>query len=53
MYQAVSMEKLACLRRRLAVEADSEMTAVLTHLLEKETERISIAIQKAIDRRDA
>jgi hypothetical protein len=36
MYQAVSMEKLACLRRRLAVEADSAMTAVLTHLLEKE-----------------
>ena len=53
MYQAVSMEKIACLRRRLAVEANSATTASLTHLLEKETERTGIAIQKAIDRRDA
>jgi hypothetical protein len=53
MYQAVSMEKLVYLRRRLAVEADSAITALLTHLLEKETERTGIAIQKAIDRRDA
>ena len=49
----VSMPKLACLRKRLAVEADSAMTAVLTSLLEIETERMSIAIQKAIDRRAA
>jgi hypothetical protein len=47
------MEKLVCLRRRLATETDSAMTAALTRLWEKETERSAIAIQKEIDRRDA
>ena len=53
MYQPVSMEKLACLRRRLAIEADAAMTAALTHLWEKETERSGMAIQKEIDKRDS
>ena len=53
MHQFVSMQKLACLRRRLVVEADSAITAALTHLLKKETERSAIAIQKEIGRRDA
>ena len=53
MFQPVRMEKLACLRRRLAVEADAAITAALTHLWEKETERTAIAIQKEIDKRDA
>jgi len=52
-HQFVSMEKLACLRRRLVVEADSAITAALTHLLKKETERSAIPIQKEIGRRDA
>jgi hypothetical protein len=39
MYQLVSMKKIACLRRRLAIEADSAITTALTRLLEKETER--------------
>jgi hypothetical protein len=52
MYQPVSMEKLACIRRRLATEADAAMTAALTHLREKETERSAIAIQKELDKRD-
>ena len=52
MYQPVSMEKLARLRRRLAVEADAAITAVLTHLWHKETERSAIAIQKEIDKHD-
>jgi hypothetical protein len=52
MYQFVNMEKLACLRRRLAIEADTAITSTLTHLWEKETERSAIAIQKEIDRRD-
>jgi hypothetical protein len=51
MYQLISTEKLACLRRRLAIEADSAITTALTHLWDKETERIAIAIQKEIDRR--
>jgi hypothetical protein len=38
MYQLINTEKLACLRRRLAVGADAAMRAALTHLLEKETE---------------
>ena len=37
----------------MAVEADAAMRAALTHLLEKETERSAIAIQKEIDNRDA
>jgi hypothetical protein len=53
MYHPVSMEKLACLRRRLAIEADAVMMAALTHLWEKETERSGMAIQKEIDKRDA
>jgi hypothetical protein len=53
MYQPVSMEKLACIRRRLSVEADAAITVALTHLLEKETERTGMAIQKHIDKRDA
>ena len=53
MYQLVTMKKLACLRRRLATEANSAMTAALTRLWEKETERNAMAIQKEIDRRDA
>ena len=53
MYQLVSMKKIACLRRRLAIEADSAITTALTRLLEKETERSAIAIQKEIDKRDA
>ena len=54
MYQLVSMKKIACLRRGLAIEADSAITtATLTGLLEKETERSAIAIQKEIDKRDA
>ena len=53
MYQLVSMKKIACLRRRLVIEADSAITTALTRLLEKETERSAIAIQKEIDKRDA
>jgi hypothetical protein len=53
MYQLVTIKKLACLRRRLATEADSSMAAALTRLWEKETERSAIAIQKEIDKRDA
>jgi hypothetical protein len=53
MYQPVGMEKLACLRRRLAAEADAAITAVLTYLWDKETERSAMAIQKEIDKRDA
>jgi hypothetical protein len=53
MYKPVNMEKLACLRRRLAIEADAAMMAALTHLWEKETERTGMAIQKEIDKRDA
>jgi hypothetical protein len=53
MYQLVSMKKIDCLRRRLAIEADSAITTALTRLLEKETERSAIAIQKEIDKRDA
>jgi len=53
MYECVSMERLACLRKRLAIEADSAIKTTLTHFLEKEIERCAIAIQKEIDRRDA
>ena len=52
MYQ-VSMEKLACLRKRLAIDTNSAMTAALSRLWEIEIEKIAIAIQKEIDRRDA
>ena len=52
MYQLVTTKKLACLRTRLATEADSAKTAALTRLWEKETERSAIAIQKEIDKRD-
>jgi hypothetical protein len=47
------MERLACLRKRLAIEADSAIKTTLAHLLEKEIEKCAIAIQKEIDRRDA
>jgi len=53
MYEFVSTKKLAYLRKRLAIEADSAIKTTLTHLLEKEIERCAIAIQKQIDRRDA
>lgn len=53
MFHPVSIEKLACLRRRLAVEADKGMMSVLTRLWEKETERSGMAIQKEIDKRNA
>jgi len=53
MYHSVSIEKLACLRRRLAVEADKGTMSALTRLWEKETERSGMAIQKEIDKRDA
>ena len=52
MYQPVTMVKLARIRRRLATEANAAMTAALTHLWEKETDRTAIAIQKEIDKRD-
>jgi hypothetical protein len=48
----VTMEKLICLRRRLATRADSAMTAALTRLWEQEAER-SVAIQKKIRKFDA
>jgi hypothetical protein len=51
MYQPVSIKKLARIRRRLKTEADEAVTAALTHLWEKETERTAIAIQKEIDKR--
>jgi signal transduction histidine kinase len=53
MYHRVNIEKLACLRRRLAVEADKGMMSALTRLWEKETERSGMAIQMEIDKRDA
>jgi hypothetical protein len=49
MYPFVSMKRIACLRGRLAIEADAAMTAALTRLWEIETEKIAIAIQKEID----
>ena len=52
MYQLVIMQKLACLRRRLATGAGSAMTAALTRLLEKEADRSATAIQKEIDKRN-
>jgi uncharacterized phage-associated protein len=52
MYQLVTMKRLACLRKRMETEADSAMTAALTRLWEKETERSAIAIQKQMDNRD-
>jgi hypothetical protein len=45
-----STKRLTCLRKRVATEVDSAMTAGLTHLLEKETERIAIAIRREIDK---
>jgi hypothetical protein len=53
MYEPISMEKLACLRRRLVVEADAAIMAGLTNLWVKETERSGMAIQKKIDKRDS
>jgi hypothetical protein len=53
MYQFVTIEKLACIRRRLATEADLVMTAALTRLWERETEKSAVAIQKELDDRDA
>ena len=52
MEQLVTLQKLARLKRRLATEADSTITAALTRLWEKEAERSAIAIQKEIDKRD-
>ena len=52
MYECVNMERLACLRKRLAIEADSAIKTTLTHLLEKEIKRCAVAIQKEIDRRE-
>jgi len=51
-YMLASTKKIGCLRRRLATEADTAITVALTYLLEKETERSAIAIQKEIDKRD-
>jgi hypothetical protein len=48
-----STKKPTLLRKRLATEADSAMTAGLTYLLEKATKRSAIAIQKEIDKCDA
>ena len=45
MEQLVTLQKLARLKRRLATEADSTITAALTRLWEKETERSAIAMQ--------
>ena len=47
------MEKTTRLRRRLAIEVDAVVTAVLSRLLDKETEKSAIAIQKEMDKRDA
>jgi hypothetical protein len=52
MYECVNMERLACLRKRLAIEADSAIKTTLTHLFEKEIKRCAVAIQKEIDRRE-
>ena len=49
MYQSVSMEKLNRLRRRLAIELDSVISAELGSLFDKQTERTAMAIQKEID----
>jgi hypothetical protein len=51
MDQIITLEKIACLRRRLAIEVDVAMTAALTRLLEKETERSAFAIQRELDKR--
>jgi ABC-type Na+ transport system ATPase subunit NatA len=51
-YLLVNTKKLACLRKRLAIEADAAILAALTHLLEKETERSAVAIQKEMDRQE-
>jgi hypothetical protein len=52
MYQFVNVPKLACLRRRLAIEASTTITAALIHhLWDKQTERSAIAIQKEMDKR--
>jgi hypothetical protein len=53
MYQFVTIKKLADLRKRLATEADLVMTAALTRLWERETEKSAIALQKEVDGRDA
>jgi hypothetical protein len=51
-YMLASTKKLGSLRKRLATETNTVITAALTHLWEKETERSAIAIQKEIDKRD-
>jgi hypothetical protein len=48
----VTMEKLICLRRRLAMGADSAMTRALTRLWENEAEKC-LAAQKKIGKLDA
>ena len=53
MHRLFSMEKITRLRRRLAIEVDSAITAVLSRLLDKETEKSAIAIQKEMDKRDS
>lgn len=53
MYEFATIKKLAYLRRRLATEADLVMTAALTRLWERETEKSAVALQKEIDDRDA
>jgi hypothetical protein len=48
-----STKKLGyCLRRRVAIEVDTAITAALTRLWEKETERSAIAIRKETDKRE-
>jgi hypothetical protein len=49
-YVRASTRKLGLLRARLATEADTAITAALTRLWEKETERSAIAVQKEIDK---
>jgi hypothetical protein len=51
-YLLASTKKLGSLRKRLATETDTAITAAMTHLWEKETDRSAIAIQKEIDKRD-
>jgi hypothetical protein len=53
MHRLISMERITRLRRRLAIEVDSAITAVLSRLLDKETEKSAIAIQKEMDKRDS
>lgn len=50
LFMQASIKRLGQLRSRLAREADSTITAALSCLWEKETERSGMAIQKEMDR---